>query len=102
MLLFDVDVGDGTLARDLLESVLESRAIGCELSVADIVSRKPWVKLTNFVELKELVLGVQIIQSLLGLLAVGAVRLGEDNCENVSYRATLDCDKITYQQSCCR
>lgn len=28
MLLLDVDVGDGSLARDLLESVLESRAIG--------------------------------------------------------------------------
>jgi hypothetical protein len=28
VLLLDVDVGDGSLARYLLESVLESRAIG--------------------------------------------------------------------------
>jgi uncharacterized membrane protein (Fun14 family) len=61
VLLLDVDVGDGTLARDLLESVLKSGAI------------------RNFVKLEELVIGVQFIQSLLGLLAVGAVRLGEDN-----------------------
>jgi len=39
------------------------------------------VKLTNFVKLEELVLGVELIQSLLGLLAVRAVRLGEDNYE---------------------
>jgi hypothetical protein len=80
VLLLDVDVGDGTLARDLLESVLKSGAISCELSVADIGSEKSWAKLTNFVKLEELVIGVQFIQSLLGLLAVGAVRLGEDNC----------------------
>lgn len=39
------------------------------------------VKLTNFVKLEELVLGVELIQSLLGLLAVRAVWLGEDNYE---------------------
>lgn len=39
------------------------------------------VKLTNFVKLEELVLGVELIQSLLSLLAVRAVRLGEDNYE---------------------
>lgn len=82
MLLLDVDVGNSALARDLLKSILEGRAVGCKaLETVILIQWLRTAKLTNFVKLEELVLGVKLIQSLLGLLAVRAVRLGEDNCE---------------------
>lgn len=82
MLLLDVDIGNSALARDLLKSVLEGRTVGYKaLETAIWIQWRRTVKLTNFVKLEELVLSVKLIQSLLGLLAVRAVRLGEDNYE---------------------
>lgn len=56
------------------------------------------VKLTNFVKLEKLVLSVELIQRLLGLLAVRAVRLGEDNYEGslagVPARGTKQRDNV--------
>lgn len=61
MLLLDVNVGDGTLARDLLESILQGRTI------------------RKLVELVSLEHGTELGQGVLGGAAVRAVGLGEDD-----------------------
>ena len=63
VLLGNVDVGDGALAADLLEGVLDGAAVRL------------------LVELEEEVLGTSAVEQLLGRLAVRAVGLGEDSCE---------------------
>ena len=60
MLLGDEDVGDGTLAGDVLQRVLDRRPI------------------VHLVQLQRVVLGPRPVQQLLRRPAVRAVRLGED------------------------
>ena len=46
------------------------------------------MRLTDLVELKSVKLGAGLGQELLGSLAVGAVRLGEDGCAKLVGRPT--------------
>jgi len=61
VLLGDPGVGDGALARDLLEGVLDGAAV------------------FHLVELEDGVVGVELVEGRLRLAAVGAVALGEDD-----------------------
>lgn len=93
MLLVDEDVGHAALVGHLLKSVLDVGAIvytdkrsAINLHrYADIRGRR----LTNLVELKSVELGAGLGQKLLGGLAVGAVRLGEDGCKESASRLRL-------------
>lgn len=62
MLLANKDVGDGALAGHLEKGILDIGAVAL------------------LVELVGGVLGVETVEDLLGVGAVGAVRLAEDNC----------------------
>lgn len=87
MLLLDVDVGDGALAADFLESVLDGGAVvwwvkgqGERLwSHRDIDSKERGTGRTDLIQLHGGILRVERVQQLLAGLAVGAVRLREDD-----------------------
>lgn len=96
VLLVDVDVGHGALAVDLLESILELAAFGCEKSVrsdtafATTLGNKQGGSRTKLVKLYNLVGTGKALESALGGLAVRAVALGEDNYDwNASARTSL-------------
>jgi hypothetical protein len=84
VLLGEEDVGDGSLAGDFEEGVLEFVTVVCENHLLEydrpifgVLSSK--ARRTSVVQLDDFVVGLGLVESGLGGLAVGAPRLGKDH-----------------------
>lgn len=90
MLLVDENVGHAALAGHLGKSVLNVGTVICTDGRSALASHKyadtTGRRLTDLVEFKSVELGAGLGQQLLGGLAVRAVRLGEDGCEESASR----------------